>query len=362
MVFVKGYFMCTNPLKGFVNSSGKIVCVRKSDVVAVWPDDSKESGWSFARGFESPIPSNAFTKYVDLPCRSCLDCFRQQRREWISRAVAEAQYHDKMIFLTLTYDDDNIPVAQSVDEETGEIFNHHTLRYSDFQRFMKRLRKHVQKPLRFMVCGEYGSRTFRPHYHAIIYGVSVSDFDGVKVHSLSDRGDVLYECDELKGIWKHGFVTVSDSNISTIAYVAGYVVKKLSSSNDKWLFDSFGLVRPFIRASNRPGLGRRFFDEHLDDFQDIYDYKSVYTPDGPFQLRLTSNWKRRYELEKGLRFVDDYGIMRIDEDYEKRMIQHRQDFIDHSFDLLDTDMSKEDFNYSKNLNFRNSSNRKRGKI
>jgi hypothetical protein len=46
-----------------------------------------------------------------------------------------------------------------------------SLNVAHFQKFMKRLRDRI-KPLkiRFFHCGEYGDKTRRPHYHALIFG------------------------------------------------------------------------------------------------------------------------------------------------------------------------------------------------
>lgn len=47
--------------------------------------------------------------------------------------------------------------------------------YPDFQKFMKRLRQiilrkyHVTKKFNYFVCSEYGSRTKRPHFHALLF-------------------------------------------------------------------------------------------------------------------------------------------------------------------------------------------------
>ena len=53
-----------------------------------------------------------------------------------------------------------------------------SLRKRDFQLFMKRLRKkYSDDRIRFYACGEYGSETFRPHYHAILFGLHLDDLE-----------------------------------------------------------------------------------------------------------------------------------------------------------------------------------------
>lgn len=113
------------------------------------------------------------------------------------------QYSFSAAFLTLTYNDQSLTY--------GDLFP--TLVKKDLQDFMKRLRKahHKKsaKKLIYYACGEYGERTFRPHYHIILFNLSPDMlFDGV----LSD-------------IWKMGNVQVDPANIKTIQYVSKYVMK-----------------------------------------------------------------------------------------------------------------------------------------
>ena len=72
--------------------------------------------------------------------------------------------HAQSAFITLTYADEYLP-------SDGK------LKYLDFQLFMKRLRKYCGKEISFFMCGEYGEKTARPHYHACIFGY---DFDDKK--------------------------------------------------------------------------------------------------------------------------------------------------------------------------------------
>ena len=43
-----------------------------------------------------------------VPCGKCLSCRIAKRREWTMRLWHELPYHQSSIFLTLTYDDDNL--------------------------------------------------------------------------------------------------------------------------------------------------------------------------------------------------------------------------------------------------------------
>jgi len=115
--------------------------------------------------------------YVDLPlevpCGGCLGCRIDRSRQWAIRCEHEMQMHSHNCFITLTYSDDYLPRDGS-------------LNVKHFQDFMKRFRRRVTDPddryfvsedfkLRYFHCGEYGSATFRPHYHAIVFGYDFPD-------------------------------------------------------------------------------------------------------------------------------------------------------------------------------------------
>lgn len=64
---------------------------------------------------------------LKLPCGQCIGCRLDRSRQWAMRCVHEASLHDDNCFITLTYNDENIPFDAS-------------LRHRDYQLFMKRLR------------------------------------------------------------------------------------------------------------------------------------------------------------------------------------------------------------------------------
>lgn len=83
-----------------------------------------------------------------LPCGQCIGCRLERSRQWAMRCVDEASLYSDNSFVTLTYDNQNLP------SDGG-------LRVVDFQLFMKRLRQDVwershRRGVRFFHCGEYG--------------------------------------------------------------------------------------------------------------------------------------------------------------------------------------------------------------
>ncbi len=100
--------------------------------------------------------------------------------------------------------------------------------------------------MRFFACGEYGSLTDRPHYHAIVFGLA------------------MYEDELLKATWKKGSSKIYEATPESMAYVAKYTLKVWHSKDpDEWLrgrqpmFSQMSL-RPPIGASFAKALGRSF--------------------------------------------------------------------------------------------------------
>jgi len=149
-----------------------------------------------------------------MPCRI------NKARKWTARLVLEACVHPQASFITLTYDEENIP-------DGG------TLVPRDLQLWLKRYR--LLKPFRYFAVGEYGDLTWRPHYHVAMFGVG--------------RSDAL----DIRRTWGKGLTDTGDLTIQSARYIAGYVTKKLTRSDDPRL--SPGIHPEFARMSLRPGIG-----------------------------------------------------------------------------------------------------------
>jgi len=163
-----------------------------------------------------------FLKSASQPfgCGQCLPCRFNRRRVWSNRMMLESLTHAESSFVTLTYRDEALPPSSS-------LVPRHT------QLWLKSLRKAAKAALRFYLVGEYGDQTHRPHYHAIIYG-------------LPPYSPLFQET------WKKGFVHTGELTPDSAQYVAGYVVKKLTSKEDPRLN---GRHPEFARMSLRPGIG-----------------------------------------------------------------------------------------------------------
>ena len=223
---------------------------------------------------------------LDLPCGRCIGCRLERSRHWATRIMFEAQMHQANSFITLTYDDANLPFPPSLD-------------HSHFQKFMKRLRKKCG-PLRFYMCGEYGEQNFRPHFHACIFG---TDFPDRVLWSVGPSGHNLYRSPLLESAWPFGFSSVADLSFESAAYVARYVLKKVTgdlaeshySFTDVETGEVFQRVPEYARMSLKPGIGGSWFDKYSSD---------VYNDDRDFVVVNGRTCKPPRYFDKLLRRVD----------------------------------------------------------
>ena len=195
---------------------------------------------------------------LTVSCKQCTGCRQEYARQWAMRNIHEASLWLNNIFITLTYNDQNLP-------------EHNTLVKKDFQDFMKRLRKHkkanTKNPIRFFHCGEYGEKFGRPHYHAILFNTNFNDrkpIPGQKNLTTSDT---------LKNLWGKGHVSIGDVTFQSASYVAGYVQKKINGKQkedhyrriDKTTGETWVLPQEYATMSRRPGIAGLWFAKHKKD-------------------------------------------------------------------------------------------------
>ncbi len=157
-------------------------------------------------------PGGAVGLCVQLPCGHCIGCRLERSRQWAIRCVHEASLYEDNCYVTLTYDDNHLPSDGS-------------LKVKHFQDFMKRLRaKFSPRKIRFFHAGEYGEKHRRPHYHACLFNI---DFEDKKLLEDNWYGP-LYSSDALSSVWKLGFCSVGAVTLQSAAYVARYIMKKIT--------------------------------------------------------------------------------------------------------------------------------------
>lgn len=194
-----------------------------------------------------------------VACRNCIGCNTATARDWSVRAFHEGLLHEEhwkdpstgvtteisnSCVITLTYDEDHLPADQA-------------LHHEDFVRFMKRLRIRRARrgngdQIRYFMCAEYGGKTGRGHFHAILFGEPFSD----RYEEIDRSGQIQQMSWELDELWsqpipgsdvstKIGRATVDSFSFAGAAYVAGYVAKKSSTQ---------GIQGPLIENVDQDGV------------------------------------------------------------------------------------------------------------
>ena len=99
------------------------------------------TAWKTEAGiiFYNPYKDNRNHKGFKIPCRQCTGCRSEYSRQWAMRILHEASLNLHNSFITLTYNDAHLPGTQPDDNGNYDAVG--TLKISDFQKFMKRLRK-----------------------------------------------------------------------------------------------------------------------------------------------------------------------------------------------------------------------------
>lgn len=188
---------------------------------------------------------------VSIPCGQCIGCRIKKRQSWTLRCLHEAVLHKDSCFVTLTYDNKHLPADGSLNKK-------------HWQDFAKRVRKHVG-PFRYLHCGEYGSRTFRPHYHALMFGCSFMG-DALRVETGGSTYP-LFNSGVLDGLWGHGLTVFGAIERRSAQYVASYTVKKLTGDQaaeqyrrlDPFTGEETYVAPEYATMSRRPGIGAGWY-------------------------------------------------------------------------------------------------------
>lgn len=264
---------------------------------------------------------NDLYRFVEVPCGNCIECRLNKSRDWASRIVCEQMTSCNSVFVTLTYDDDHLPI--------GDHFLP-TLVPDDVSTFFKDLRRYCEyhfgvQGIRHYTAGEYGSVSARPHYHSCMFNLPRILLEQNVPYKVSFNGDIYYNNPILEKIWNKGFVVIGDLTYQSAAYVARYVVKKMKGSLAKEKYNDCGIVPEFARMSRKPGIGAKYFDLMKDD---IYKYDALYLPkigkvkpSAYFDKKFSLDEPEVLEVIKGERslsaqFRKDFILSRTDLDYD----------------------------------------------
>jgi len=169
---------------------------------------------------KEPIEIKGAWRYeISVPCGKCARCLERRKMEWGFRMGIELEASKTAYFVTLTYDQENVPYNR---------YGIKTLKPKNLTDFFKRLRQNQRRGettiehllnglrntdrIKYYAAGEYGEQRGRPHYHAIIFNTAIK---------------------YVESSWQLGGVHVVKANEMTIAYVMKYLDKHKDKKQDK---------------------------------------------------------------------------------------------------------------------------------
>lgn len=181
-----------------------------------------------------------------VPCGQCMNCRINKKRMVTGRILLEARYSRlSSSFVTLTYNPEHVPSG-------GALCRDHLRGFINRVRGRKAIT--AIKPfgtMRYFAVGEYGTESWRPHYHLAIFGVP-ADYAGVFESAWTDTDGEPF-----------GFIHVGEITHDSAQYIAGYTTKKMTSDKDAEL-EARGLPPEFPVMSKFPPLGAMGMRRILD--------------------------------------------------------------------------------------------------
>ncbi len=256
---------------------------------------------------------------IKVPCGKCIGCRLDYARHWAIRSMHEARMHKDNCFVTLTFNNEHMP-------DNGSLCRGY------IQSWLKRFRWKYGNNIRYMLCGEYGSKTHRPHYHILFYGFNFPDR-----YVWSERhGNLYYRSPGLEEIWRdasssesNGFSVIGDVSFESSAYVARYITKKVFGVPAKDHYN--GREKEFLNMSRMPGLGNEFFYKYWSDMYNV-GYVVCYNRGKKFKApipryydNLLSEYKpelyNRYKFDKRKEMINNLFVEHLDESTERLQVR-----------------------------------------
>lgn len=205
------------------------------------------------------------TLYTPVPCGTCYECKLSKVNEWVFRISKEIEISKSVHWVTLTYNSDNIPITKK---------GYLTLNKQDIQKFFKRLRKDNKEKIKYFIVGEYGGKTERPHYHAVIMN---ADNHNKIINAWSINGNEL------------GNIHFGSVNGDSIAYTLKYMMKNKDERDGDRI--------PEFRLMSK-GIGRNYLTKENIKYHKKDLNRNYITTKQGYKIKLPEYYKKKIYNEK----------------------------------------------------------------
>ncbi len=228
-------------------------------------------------------------QWMALPCGKCPGCMKRRSSGWSFRLMKEGERAETALFVTLTYDTQYVPLTKS---------GFMSLNKRHIQLYMKRLRKLSDKKLKYYVCGEYGSKRNRPHYHMIIFNADADKVERAWSEYQAGLGFVPY-----------GTIYIGEVNEASIGYTLKYMQKPgkipMHQNDDR--------VKEFSLMSK--GLGANYISNSMDKWHKNDLLNRMYVPmkDGK-KIAMPRYYKDKIYSETQKLLINNHLKLKISEE------------------------------------------------
>lgn len=261
------------------------------------------------------IASGKVQRIMQIPCGHCWACFLNKAADWATRCMFEAQRWENNYWITLTYDEDHLPIAEWIKykkyednkewhweilENTGdESWQDGTVQIEELQRFINTMRKDFERRghtgIRYFAAAEYGSENHRPHYHIIFFNLPLRLDEFYDAHLDNRTHSFSWKSKEIDKWWKQGIAEVTEVEWCNCAYTARYNSKALIDGAKKQEeYAKQGKLKEFITMSRRPGIGNNYFNENMSKIYEN-DEIIIQTFNGSCVVKPPKAWDKKFK-------------------------------------------------------------------
>jgi hypothetical protein len=210
--------------------------------------------------------------------------------------MKEGERSETALFVTLTYDTKYVPLTKN---------GFMTLNKRDIQTYMKRLRKLTDKKLKYYVCGEYGSKRYRPHYHLIIFNADPLDVE--KAWSFYKAG---------VGYVPIGSIYIGEVNEASIGYTLKYMQKpgKIPRHKNDDRLKEFSLMSK--------GLGQNYLTNNMINWHKNDLVNRMYVPlVGGKKISMPRYYKDKVYSDTQKLIINNHMKIVLSEEQEKQDLE-----------------------------------------